>query len=246
MDNDVRARIGLIIPSGNVLTERQFRLYAPLDVQAHVMRLRLTRQYHVPPLEALPRILEAAQVLADAECDAIVFHCTASSMEAGVEGDRHIVQAIAQATGCRATSTASAVGAALEALAVRKVVLVSPYLTETHQHEIEFLAQAGIDVIGGRAMNFPSGQYASTTPERWLEIMRAEANPSAGAYFLSCTNIQSLETIEPLEAELGEPVLASNQATLWYCLRLLGHADVLPKLGRLFTIRSLEPAGAAA
>ena len=61
MDNDVRARIGLIIPNGNVLTERQFRLYAPADIQAHIMRLRLTRQYHQPPLEALPRILEAAE-----------------------------------------------------------------------------------------------------------------------------------------------------------------------------------------
>src|SRR5713226_5719829 len=150
MDNDVRARIGLIIPSGNVLTERQFRLYAPLDVQAHVMRLRLTRQYHVPPLEALPRILEAAQVLADAECDVIVFHCTASSMEAGVEGDRHIREPIAGATGRRATSTAAAFRVAREALALRKIVLVSPYQPANHQHEIEFLAQAGVQVIGGR------------------------------------------------------------------------------------------------
>jgi len=240
VDNDVRARIGLIIPSGNVLTERQFRLYSPPDVQAHVMRLRLTRQYHVPPLEALPRIVEAAEVLADAKCDVIVFHCTASSMEAGVEGDRHIASEIARATGCRATSTASAVGAALDALGARKVVLVSPYQPEAHQHEIDFLNEMGIDVAGGRAMNFPSGAYPETTPDEWLAIMRQEANPRADAYFLSCTNIQSLEIIEPLEAELGRPVLASNQATLWYCLRLLCLDDVLPNLGQLFNVRVLS------
>jgi maleate isomerase len=246
MDNDVRARIGLIVPSGNVLTERQFRLYSPPDVQAHAMRMRLTRQYHVPALEALPRIVEAAEVLADAACDVIVFHCTASSMEAGVEGDRQIVQAMAQATGSRCTSTASAVRAAFEALAVRKVVMVSPYQAESHEHEIQFLAQAGVDVIGGRAMNFPSAQYTTTPPQRWMDTIREEARPDADAYFLSCTNIQSLETIRPLEAELGRPIIASNQATLWYCMRLLGLEDVLPSLGRLFTLRSRQPAAAAA
>jgi maleate cis-trans isomerase len=246
MDNDVRARIGFIVPSGNVLTERQMRLYAPADVQAYAMRMRLTRAYHVPPLEALPRIVEAAEVLADAGCDMIVFHCTASSMEAGVDGDRRIVEAMAQATGTRCTSTASAVHTALEALAIRKLVLVSPYQPATHQHEIDFLAQAGIEVLGGRAMDFPSGAYSTTTPERWIEVMREERQPQADAYFLSCTNIQSLEAIEPLEAELGRPVIASNQATLWYALRALGLDDRLPRLGRLFTVDTLDRAAAAA
>lgn len=245
MDNEVRARIGFIVPSGNVLTERQMRLYAPPDVQAHATRMRLTRAYHKPPLEALPNIVEAAEVLADAGCDLIVFHCTASSMEAGVEGDRLIVAAMAKATNTRCTSTASAVHQALEALAIRKLVLVSPYQPGTHQHEIDFLAQAGVEVVGGRAMDFPSSAYSTTTPERWIEIMRAERHPQADAYFLSCTNIQSLEAIEPLEAELGRPVIASNQATLWYCLRALRLDDRLSGLGRLFMLKTLDPVTAA-
>lgn len=238
MDNDVRARIGLIIPSSNVMTERQFRLYAPPDIQAHVQRMRLTGRHHVPALSALPSIVEAAQVLSDARCDAIVFHCTASSMEAGVEGDKRIVDAIAEATGGMATSTASAVRAALAALEVRRVVMVSPYAPQAHQHEVDYLAQAGIEVLGGQAMNFEPGVYASTSPSRWLEIVREHATPRAGAYFLSCTNIQSLEVIAQLEAELGKPVLASNQATLWYFLRLLGFTDTDPRLGRLFEVQS--------
>lgn len=246
MDNDVRVRIGFIVPSSNVMTERQMRLYAPANVQSHVTRMRLTRAYHVPPLEALPRIVEAAEVLADAGCDLIVFHCTASSMEAGVEGDRQIVAAMAKATGARCTSTASAVHAALEALAIRKLVMVSPYQPVSHQHEIDFLAQAGVEVVGGQAMDFPSSAYATTSPERWIEIIRAHQHPQADAYFLSCTNIQSLEAIEPLETELGRPVIASNQATLWYCLRALGLAERPAGLGRLFALKSLDPATVAA
>src|SRR5207237_5908935 len=105
---------------------------------------------------------EAAEVLADAACDVIVFHCTASSMEAGVEGDRHITEEIARVTGCRATSTASAVAAGLEALEARKVVLVSPYVMESHQQEITFISEMGIEVVGGPAMHFPRGPYPQT------------------------------------------------------------------------------------
>lgn len=246
MDNDVRARVGLIIPSSNVMTERQFRLYAPSDIQAHVQRMRLTGRYHIPALSALPRIVEAAQVLADARCDVIVFHCTASSMEAGAEGDARIMKAIAEATGIQAASTASAVRAALDALQARRIVMVSPYAPAAHQHEVDYLAQAGIEVLGGQAMDFDPGVYPTTPASRWSEILRRHATPRADAYFLSCTNIQSLELIPALEAELGKPVLASNQATLWRFLRLLGFADPEPRLGRLFELGSTQALAASA
>ena len=37
------------------------------------------------------------------------------------------------------------------------------------------------------------------------------------------------------EDAIGKPVIASNQAMLWDCLRLAGINDKIPKLGRLFT-----------
>ena len=80
----VRARIGLIIPSSNRLTEPQFHRYCPPGVEPHVTRLRLTQPHGRPPLKMLPEIRQAAQFLADARCDIIVFHCTGSSMEEGL------------------------------------------------------------------------------------------------------------------------------------------------------------------
>jgi maleate cis-trans isomerase len=38
----VRARVGLIIPSSNCLTEPHTQRYAPPGVQVHVTRLRMT------------------------------------------------------------------------------------------------------------------------------------------------------------------------------------------------------------
>ena len=38
-----------------------------------------------------------------------------------------------------------------------------------------------------------------------------------------------------IEDAIGKPVIASNQAMLWDCLRLAGINDKIPKLGKLFT-----------
>jgi maleate isomerase len=238
----VDARIGLIIPSSNRLTEPQMRQYAPPGVEVHVTRLRMTGASHVPLPELLPRVVEATAALDDAGCDMIVFHCTASSMEAGLAGERQVLEAMRGATdgSTPVATTASAVLAAFQALEVRRIVLVSPYTRATHEHELTFLAEAGLEVVAERALELPgSHAYVAEPPATWLSIgvQLMQAAPSAQALFLSCTNIHSLPVIDRLEARLADrPVVASNQAVLWYGLRQVGLADRVPSLGRLFSL----------
>jgi maleate isomerase len=230
-----RARIGLIIPSSNRLTEPQFHRYCPPGVVPHVTRLRITQPPRRLPLEMLDEIREAAILLGHAKCDITVFHCTGSSMEAGLDAERQIVEAIARTTGHKATSTASAVRHALRALEVRRLVLVSPY--RGNDHEIEFLREAGFDVLHDRALALDGSDGLCSAPaELFLTSTLEEADPDADAYFISCTNIRSPEVVTELEARLGRPVVTSNQATLWYCLRACGLSDVVPDLGALFHV----------
>src|SRR5215471_11788012 len=104
----VHTRLGLIIPSANCLTEPHMQRYAPEGVQAHVTRLRMTGPHHVPVGELVPRVVEATGALADAGCDAIVFHCTAASMEGGLSGERQVLEAMQSATHAITTTTATA------------------------------------------------------------------------------------------------------------------------------------------
>jgi maleate isomerase len=228
-----RARIGLIIPSSNRLTEPQFHQYCPPGVVPHVTRLRITQPPRRLPLEMLDEIRDATTLLAHAKCDITVFHCTGSSMEDGLDAERQIVAQIAQVSGRKATSTASAVLAALRALEVRKLVMVSPY--RGNDHEIDFLQAAGFDVLHDRALALDgSDGLCSAQADLFLRATLEEADPDADAYFISCTNIRSPQVVAELEARLGRPVITSNQATLWYCLRACGLSDVVPGLGRLF------------
>ena len=233
--DEVRARIGLIIPSSNRLTEPQMRHYAPTGVEIHVTRLRMTGASHVPLAELLPRIVESTLALSDARCDAIVFHCTASSMEAGLHGEQQVIEAMRGATAAQVATTATATLAAMRALKLDHIALFSPYVAATHAHEITFLEEAGVNVIGGRALGLSGGDdYITVLPVEWLRIAETETPPQATGVFLSCTNIRAPEIVEQLERSLGRPVVTSNQAVLWYALRQCRITDGAPALGRLF------------
>jgi len=170
-------------------------------------------------------------------CELIVYHCTGSSMAAGVEGERRIVDTIARVTGQQATSTAAALLAAFEALGARRLVFISPATVEASREESAFLREAGLTVVGEHAMGLVGGQaYSEPLPSAWLETARKASDPRADAYFLACTTTQAPEAIEDIEAAVGRPAVASNQATLWYCLRLLGLPDHVPGLGRLMQL----------
>jgi maleate isomerase len=233
-----RARFGLIIPTSNRLSEEQFNRWTPDGVHIHTTRVRMTGPNRIDPANLEPAIVDAAGLLADAKCDVIVFHCTGSSMEAGLEGERQIISAISAATGRKATSTAAALVEALHVLDAHNLALISPYASNTH--EVAFLESAGFGIVRDRAENLAgSDAFIAAPPSVWLRVTESEADPRADAYLLSCTNIRSIDVVEELEQRLGKPVITSNQATLWYCLRASGLSDVIPGLGSLFRIPSL-------
>jgi maleate cis-trans isomerase len=232
------ARIGLIIPSSNRLTEPQLRHFAPRELGIHVTRLQMTGKWN-RPLSALgDDIQRAAGALADAKCDIIVFHCTGHAMEEGPDGDARTRALINAATGIEAISTASAIQEALDTLQLKRLILLTPYDQDTNDHEIDYIRQIGLTVVHDVALALPgSDQYLAQPPERWVALAVEHARDDADGYFLSCTNTTQIEAIEPIERKLGKPVVNSNQAVLWACMKRLrpklGGAEPAPGLGRL-------------
>lgn len=230
-----RARIGLIIPSVNSLTEPQFNRYAPEGVTFHIHRTRTDPDLKL--LDAMPEIVEAAAMLKDAQCDLIVYHCTGKSMGSGTSAEQELVDTLEQETGRPAATTATAIAAAMRAVRARKVVLVTPYPQRTNDREKIFLSQLGVEVVRDRALDLPVPDgMCGMTSDVWIDVTLEERHPEADAYFLSCTNIQSLDAIEAIEKKLQRPVITSNQAGLWYYLRRCGLSDTVPSLGHLLDL----------
>ncbi len=229
-----QARIGLIIPSSNRLTEPQFNRYAPPGVDTHVTRLRMTGKYRKPLNELKRALVEASEALSDVNPGIIVFHCTANSMENGLAHEAAIVEIIEQASGCPTLTTAQAITQALNHFAIKKLVLISPYVQATNEHEVHYLKEAGYTVVHELGLGLESHGYSAVTPEEWKRIVRENARADADGYFLSCTNTRMIEAISEIEREMDKPVISSNQATLWACLKRLGISHSNNSLGRLF------------
>ena len=235
-----KARVGLIIPSSNRSSEPQFQQLAPAGLAVHITRLQMTGPWRKPVPELMGDIARAASALADSKCDVIVFHCTGTSMEDGPEADHRITDLIARETGATALSTGQAVVEALQALALKRLVVISPYVQSTNDHERDYLHALGFEVLHDVALGLSGGNEYITVPvSRWIEVVRANTRPTADGYFLSCTNTTQIGAIATLEAELGKPMVNSNQATLWACWKRLAPklGPVTPNkaLGRLFS-----------
>ena len=229
-----QARIGLIIPSSNRLAEPQFHEYAPPQVGIHFSRMRMTGKWRKSPNELKPALAEVAAALSDTKPGVMVFHCTANSMEHGLAGEAALVETIHRASGCFTTTTARSITAALDHLRIKKLVLLTPYVKQTNEREVEYLHEAGYEVVHELGLALDSDGYIAVTPKRWLEVAKENRRAEADGYLFSCTNTRTIEAINDLEHELGKPVVTSNQATLWLCLGKLGMRQADPRLGRLF------------
>jgi maleate cis-trans isomerase len=217
-----KARIGLMIPSSNRLAEPQIQHYAPIGLGVHVTRMQVTGKHERPLEDMLEEIERGASALADAKVDLVVFNCTGTSMRDGPEGDARIIDLIEKSTGIEAFSTGTVIIEALQALGLKRLALFSPYRQSVNDHEVDYLGKLGITVVSDLALNLPgSDDFIKVMPERWVEIVTENARDDVDGYFLSCTNTTQIEAIEPLEQRLGKPVVNSNQAVLWACLKRL-------------------------
>jgi maleate isomerase len=240
-------RVGLIIPSSNRMVEQEMAPAFPAGVTAHVTRLRMTGAHRLAFEELLPRIEEAAQALVDARCDAVAFHCTANSMQGGAAGEGEILAALGRAGARRATTTITAIARAFDALAARRIVLVTPYGAATTEHEAEFLRAAGYDVLSAQGFALDgSDAYCAAPPSFWRDRVLSARHADADAYLVSCANISVFGVIAELERRLGRGVVTSNQAVIWDTLRLSGWREPCDGLGRLLeTTVAAEPLSAA-
>jgi maleate cis-trans isomerase len=231
----VRARIGMIIPSVNSMTEPQFNRFAPPGLTVHVARARVAGPWKRPLMDMAEEIATSARLLSDVAPDLIVFHCTDTSMTQGPQGEGRILDIVRQATGIEALATSRLVIEALQALGLRKLVLLSPY--KSNRAVIDYLHATGFNVVHDVALGLESLEFANVTPAQWSELARKHDSPEADGVFLSCTNTTQMEAIADIERELGKLVVNSNQAVLWGCMRRLrsklGAVAPMPELGRL-------------
>jgi len=228
-----RLRIGMMVPSVNFVADPQIQAMLPHGVQLHTTRMKLVGASDEEMQAMIRDVDRCAGLLADADPDRILFHCTAAST-ISVDMGPKICARIKELTGIPATDTAEAVLAAFEALGARKIVLVSPYPQSVNDHEVEFFSHFGIKVLREHGLQLSGGRaFAQVTPEDWYRIVMDHRDAEADAYFVSCAQVRAAEMVEALERDLDRPVVTSNTAVAWRCMRQSGVNDKVDGFGAL-------------
>jgi len=224
------ARIGQLYPSGG-LCDFEPQLMAPEGVQFLTTRMTFKRTGLEDDIAFVKDIETHAALLGDAQVDLIAMNCTAASLIAGPDT---VNQRIHNATGIPSITTIEAVLAALDATRLRRIGLMTPYVEEVVETEVEFLNNLNYDVVAitGRPCHTPVEQ-GCLPPSTWLEQARALKGKNMDGLLISCAGIQVAPVLAQIEDELGVPVVTSNQALLWACLGLCGVDTPSPGYGRL-------------
>jgi len=234
-------RLGVLTPSSNTVLEPvTSAIVAGLPgVSAHFSRFRVTQisagqasaaQFGIEP------VLAAARLLADACVDAIVWSGTSAGW-LGIERDVALIEAIEADTGIRAGAAVSAIDALLEAMSVRRIGLVTPYVDEVQSRIVANWAARGIECVAERHLGLSVNAAFADVPAARIESMiEAVAGEGAEAVVVLCTNLDGAQAAVRAEATLGLPVIDSTAAAAWSGLRLAG-IDTREVIGwgRLFT-----------
>ena len=215
-------RIGVLLPSSNMVIEPEFYRTVPPGITVHSMRLFLTEEKYNAWMTMNQEIEKGSVYLSTAEVDVILFACTGASF-AKPGYDREIVARIHQATGLRSTTTSTAVLEAFNELKVKKISLATPYPKEANGIAKVFFESNGIEVIVEKGLGIvSSAEIGKLSPAAAHQLAMEADRPEAEAILLSCTNLRTFDVLEKLEKHLGKPVISSNQASLWKTLKILG------------------------
>ena len=231
-----RGRIGLVATAPGNATEADFNRYRPEGVAVMTTRIPLTSSTPEGIGEMNQQLEDAVRMLAgNAYCDVVLCSSTAGSFLDGRQADKARAARLSRETGCQVITSAQCMLSAMEALDVKRVALVTPSSRELNEVECAFLAEAGVDVVSQGEFDLKSPRdILYTAPEEVEAMVRQADRRQAQGILISCSGLHVMELIPRLEAELGKPVLASNQFGLWGCLRALRLRTDMPGLGALF------------
>lgn len=255
-----RGSIGIIVNHCDPVPEAEFNSMAPAGVSIHAARFvgprRKNQDYGD---DAAREFIESSdvqrglQALGGMRLDAIALcFATASLLGPRDFDDQLIARAQDPCGDIPVTTTTRAIAAGLEALEADRLMLVyPPWFSDP-------LMEAGIAYWEARGYRVARSYRVSVAPgsellepyelydrgAQWvcspeLAYQEIRRNASGKEAIVALGNGMFVaDAIAALERDVGQPVLAPNQACMWHALRLGGLGADVVGYGRLFETRS--------
>lgn len=237
-DRPLAKRTGLVILATDHTTEVDFqRMVASERIGVYATRIPYANPVTPENLRAMQPSLTAgaALILPDEPLDVVMYSCTSASV---VIGDAEIESAIraAKPEAAVVTPTAAAVSG-LRAFGAKRISMLTPYTIETSRPMADYFLGLGFEIDRFTCLGLTDDRaMARIAPDEIIAFAREAAAPGSDALFISCTAVRAAGVAAEIEAAIGKPVVTSNLATAWACLRLCGETASRPGQGRLMML----------
>jgi maleate isomerase len=242
-----RLKIGHITPSSNTVLEpltvllsrgldgRVSHHFARIRVEAITLDRRHTGQF------GAEHMLRAAELLADAGVDAILWNGTSAGWN-GLESDRAICALVAEHTGIACSTTTLAQLELLARAGLGRCALAVPYRTDVTARIVEMFTREGVEIVSFATAGVSDNRAMALVSEDDVRRLAREADSDeADCALIYCTGVAGAQLAAELEAELGKPVFDSVAVTLWKGLRMVGVEPRLRGWGSLLAGELLAP-----
>jgi maleate isomerase len=231
-------KLGILTPSSNTALEPlAYAIVQDLsNVAVHFSRLKhliSTLDKQSVDQFSIEAFLEAAELIADANVDLIIWGGTSGSW-LGPDYDRKICDSIADEFGIPAMTSTLAILEAFSYLGATRYGLVVPYIESHTRKIIETYERLGLTCVSEHHLGLLGNHDLDLVPDDCFRSqLMAAAHADAETLAVVCTGVPTARLIASLEPELGVPIIDSIAVTMWKALRMLGIRPELPTWGSI-------------
>ena len=236
-----RAKIGILVPVRNTSVEPESHAMCPPGVSNHVARMA----FKDTPPGFDPTTVRIGEFELDqhgaidrikAMCpDIILLGHSHDSFIGGVAGGRRMQDGLTDYAGLPVIVPSIAYLAAIKALGIGNVAILTPYLSADDGLVRGFFEDAGCRVRRIKPLKYETAYAIAATDAAKVRASFDELDgDDVDAILQVGTNLGAAEVAAEAETRLGKPVLSVNVVGYWHALRQLGIDDKLPGLGVLF------------
>ncbi len=231
-----RGRIGHVCPSIHDVQGLEFDKLLPKGVMVVTTTLNVQRPEKEDFERAYNIMEEGALTLAREEVGAILIGGEPIFCLKGLGSHQKMIDAVYAKTGIPTSTTLSASMDAFKSLGVTRLAVAAPSTPESQERFRRYLEGSGFEVLAIKGLGITRNVDLTRIPfhvsyqlavEAFHEAKRAEG------ICLPCSRWPVVGNIDPLEKDLGVPVVTSTQAMAWFGLKSLGIKEQVKGYGTL-------------
>lgn len=241
-------RIGMIVPSSNITMEKEI----PQAINSNHFESKPLITYHSARVglknvsrEELKQMnlsaVGAAESLADASVDIILYACLVAVMVEGKGAHNISEKALREGASSEekeipVVTSAGALVQTLRDINVQKVAVIAPYLPSLTETVCGYIKDEGVQVIHSHSLAVTNNLQVGELDQNQLIAIASGMPEEAEAVVLSaCVQMPSLDVLAKTEELLGKPVISAATATVYQAMKTLGMPLNMNTYGKLLS-----------